>query len=53
MHETWSLALRKNFGCVLRDVFWPKCDEITEDWRKLHMGDLRDLYSTNSIWVTK
>jgi len=38
---------------VLRDVFWPKCDEITEDWRKLHMGDLHDLYSTNIIWVIK
>ena len=39
-------------GWVLRDVFWPKCDEITEEWRKLHNEDLHDLYS-NIIWVIK
>jgi len=38
-YETWSLALRKNLGQrvlknrVSKDVFWPKHDEVTEDWK--------------------
>jgi len=33
--------------------FGPKCDKITEDWRKLHNEDLHNLYSTNIIWMIK
>ena len=58
--ETWPFALRKNLGQrvlqnrVLRDVFWPKHNEVTEDWRKLHNEDLHDLYiSPNIIWLIK
>jgi hypothetical protein len=58
--ETWPLALRKNLGQgvlqnrVLRNVIWPKQNEITEDWRKLHIEDLHDLYfSPNIILVIK
>jgi hypothetical protein len=29
---------------VLRRIFGPKRDEVTEEWRKLHNGELRDLY---------
>jgi hypothetical protein len=34
---------------VLRRVFGPKWDEVTGEWRKLHNGELRDLYSSPSI----
>ena len=53
--ETWSLTLREERRLrvfenrVLRRVFWPKRDEITGEWRKLHMEELRDLYSLPNI----
>jgi hypothetical protein len=34
---------------VLRRIFGPKRDEITEEWRKLHNEELHDLYSSSSI----
>jgi hypothetical protein len=34
---------------VLRRIFGPKRDEVTEEWRKLHNLELRDLYSSPSI----
>jgi hypothetical protein len=34
---------------VLRRIFGPKRDEVTGEWRKLHSGELRDLYSSVSI----
>jgi hypothetical protein len=34
---------------VLRRVFGPKRDEVTEEWGKLHNEELRDLYSLPSI----
>ena len=34
---------------VLRIVFGPKRDEVTEEWRKLHNEELRDLYSLPNI----
>ena len=34
---------------VLRRVFGPKRDEVTGEWRKLHKGELRDLYSLPNI----
>jgi hypothetical protein len=34
---------------VLRKIFGPKRDEVTEEWRKLHNEELRDLYSSPSI----
>jgi hypothetical protein len=34
---------------VLRRIFGPKRDEMTEEWRKLHNEELRDLYSSPSI----
>jgi hypothetical protein len=33
---------------VLRRIFWPKRDEITEEWRKIH-NELNDLYSSPNI----
>jgi hypothetical protein len=34
---------------VLRRVFEPKRDEVTEEWRKLHNKELNDLYSLPNI----
>jgi hypothetical protein len=34
---------------VLRRIFAPKRDEVTEEWRKLHNEELHDLYSSQSI----
>jgi hypothetical protein len=34
---------------VLRRIFGPKRDEVTEEWRKLHNEELRDLYSSPGI----
>jgi hypothetical protein len=34
---------------VLRRIFGPKRDEVTGEWRKLHSGDLHDLYSSPDI----
>jgi hypothetical protein len=34
---------------VLRRIFGPKRDEVTEEWRKLHNEEFRDLYSSPSI----
>jgi hypothetical protein len=34
---------------VLRGIFGPKRDEMTEGWRKLRNEELRDLYPSPSI----
>jgi hypothetical protein len=34
---------------VLRRVFGPKRDGVTERWRKLHNEELNDLYSSPNI----
>ena len=53
--ETWSLTLRDGRRLrmfenrVLRRVFWPKRDEVTGEWRKLHNEELSDLYSIPNI----
>jgi len=41
--------LRVFENSVLRRLFGPKRDEVTEEWRKLHNGELRDLYSLPNI----
>jgi hypothetical protein len=53
--ETWSLTLREvhRLGVfenrVLRRIFGPRRDEVTEEWRKLHNQELHHLYSSPSI----
>ena len=53
--ETWSLTLREERRLrvfenrVLRRVFGPKRDEVTEEWRKLNKEELSDLYSSPNI----
>jgi hypothetical protein len=34
---------------VLRRIFGPKWDEVTGGWRKLHIMELPDLYTSPSI----
>jgi hypothetical protein len=34
---------------VLRRIFGPTRDEVTGEWRKLHNGDLHNLYSSPDI----
>jgi hypothetical protein len=33
---------------VLRRIFGPRRDEVTEEWRKLHNEELHNLYSSPS-----
>jgi len=53
--ETWSLIVREERRLrvfenrVLRRIFGPKRDEITEERRKLYEEELRDLYSLPNI----
>jgi hypothetical protein len=34
---------------MLRRIFGPKRDEVTGEWKKPHIEELRDLYSSPSI----
>jgi hypothetical protein len=46
---TYLLYLFIKLNRVLRRIFGPKRDEVTEGLRKLHNEKLRDLYSSPSI----
>ena len=35
---------------VLRKIFWPKRDEVTGEYRKLHTEELNDLYCSPNIF---
>ena len=42
--------LRVSEKRVLRRMFESKRDEVTGEWRKLHSGELKDLYSSSNIF---
>jgi hypothetical protein len=52
---TWSVTLREEHRLrvfenrVLRRIFGPTRDEVTGEWRKLHDGELHNLYSSPDI----
>jgi hypothetical protein len=51
-YETLSVILREEHRLrlfqnkVLRKIFGPKRDEVNGDWRKLHNGELHNLYTS-------
>jgi hypothetical protein len=51
----WSLILREEHRLrvfenrILRRIFGPKRDEVVGEWRKLHSGELHNLYSSPDI----
>jgi len=53
--EIWSLTLREKCRLrmlenrLLRKIFGPKRDKVTEDWRELHTNELQDMCSTHNI----
>jgi hypothetical protein len=47
MREECGLRVFENR--VLRRIFGPKRDEVTEMWRKLHNEELHDLYCSSNI----
>jgi hypothetical protein len=53
--ETWFVTLREEHRLrvfenrVLRRIFVPTRDEVTGEWRKLHSGELRNMYSSPDI----
>jgi hypothetical protein len=53
--ETWSLTLREEHRLkvfenrVLRGIFELKRKEATGEWKKLHNGELHNLYSSPDI----
>jgi len=58
--EAWSLILQEERklrmfeNMVLRRIFGPRRDEVTEEWRRLHKEELNDLYcSPNIVRVIK
>jgi hypothetical protein len=55
VYETWPLTLKEEHRLrvfenrVLRRIFGPKWDGVTEEWRKLHNEELHNLYSSPDI----
>jgi len=47
LREERKLRLCENM--VLRRIFGPRRDEVTEEWRRLHNEELNDLYSSPNI----
>jgi hypothetical protein len=53
--EAWSLTLREQHKLrvfenrVLRRIFGPMWDEEIGQWRKLHNGELHNLYSSPHV----
>jgi len=57
--ESWWLTLKEELGLrvfenrVLKRIFGPKRDEVTGEWRKIHIEELNELYSLNILQVIK
>jgi hypothetical protein len=44
-----ELRLKVFENRVLRRIFGPKRDEVTEEWRKIHNEEINDLYCLHNI----
>jgi hypothetical protein len=51
LREEHTLRVFKN--SVLRKIFGPKRDEVTQECRRLHNKEVYDIYSSLNIWVIK
>jgi hypothetical protein len=57
--ETWPFTLREEHRLrvfenrVRRRIFGPERDEVKGEWRKLHSGELHNLYSSPNFirWI--
>ena len=38
-----------SYNYLLRRIFGPRRDEVTEEWKRLHNEELNDLYSSSNI----
>jgi len=53
--KTWSLTLREERRLrefenrVLRGIFGPEKEEVPGEWRKIHIKELYEIYSSSSI----
>ena len=47
MREERKLRVFENM--VLGRIFGPRRDEVTGEWRRLHNGELNDMYSSPNI----
>jgi hypothetical protein len=53
--ETWSLTLREEHRLrvfenrVIRRICGSKREEVAGDWRRLHNGELRNLYTSQIL----
>jgi hypothetical protein len=48
-HSEGRTGLRVFENRVLRRIFGTKRNEVTGEWRKLHNGELHDMYSSPTI----
>jgi hypothetical protein len=47
IHErTQAEHVRVLHNRIMRELFGPNRDKVTRDWRKMHNGELCDLYSS-------
>ena len=53
--ETWSFTLTEKYRLkvfsnrMLKRIFGPKREEVTEEWRRLHNKELYAVYSSSDI----
>ena len=52
--ETWLLTLWEErklrvFENMVLRIFGPRRDKVTEEWRRMHNAELKDLYSSPNI----
>jgi len=46
-------TLRVFKSSMLRKIFGPKRDEVTQECKRIHKKEVYDIYSSTNIWVIK